>query len=364
MRPQIVLIDGSNAAHRFKHTYSELGIDNKDGTFTNTGVQYGFMRMLDTLMEEFNPNCIIVALDAPSYWRTDVFPTYKEGRRKKSDVYTQEEQDAADAFHTSDVPRSVDMMRRLGIPCLLAHKLEADDVIASLVYRNKVNSDLVIVSTDKDFLQLVEPAVRVFNPITHKITYYDKQMGGVIEGNTLLAPSGRTFLLRKTIVGDPSDSIQGVSGIGKVTVCNFISEEWLPTESYAAYKERVGSDWADSKRGKALLDADATIYSNLMVMDLGFQYSRLKMPPNLQVHEKVNYELSKACGSFNAGRSCSRDILLVDKKFAADPSPFLTYFRRIEFQFANNPADAKSVKTKFYYQMCAMLKMREEQTLV
>ena len=120
-----------------------------------------FEKLSDTFsiksMDQF-----ILCFDSSS-WRTDIFEYYKKSRRdKKDDV------DRTMMYESFEHIKSI--LKSLGFICLRVNKCEADDVIAILAQELKADNKVFVVSKDKDFLQLVDNNVRIFDPVKQSIT--------------------------------------------------------------------------------------------------------------------------------------------------------------------------------------------------
>lgn len=354
-----ILIDGSNAAHRFRHTYSELSVPVDDTSELRTGVMYGFVNMILTCIDEYRPDAIVVAWDGEDYWRRSVYHDYKIGRIQKREAATQDEQEAYQQFCTADLPNVKSLLLSLGIPSLHLPRFEADDVIASMVYSDKQKTprpETLIISTDADFIQLVDTHVRVYNPITHLLTYYDDAFQYITKGIKEVAPSGKTYLLRRAMTGDTSDSIAGIKGIGKKTVQQLITDEWAQDESYAVYREKHRDLWNKSARGQRILESEHIILRNLILMDLRFQHGAVGIPKGLDLHKRVADRLLLYKQYITNGYKQQNGTLIIDSRVRADPSPFLDCFRhKLKFAFANEPTSAAGVKDKFLQLLLRMM---------
>ena len=114
----VLLIDGTNAAYRFRHTCSDLSVDMPNGDIKNTGVMYGFFTMIMRYIDTYHPTSIIVAWEGGNLWRDKLYPKYKAARRVKRKAYTMEEQDSYQDFTKNVVPNTQRMLDLLGIPSL------------------------------------------------------------------------------------------------------------------------------------------------------------------------------------------------------------------------------------------------------
>ncbi|HKB71230.1 MAG TPA: DNA polymerase I [Thermoanaerobaculia bacterium] len=194
-RPLLYLVDGSNALHRAFHAIRSL--NNSKGFPTNA--IYGFAAILRKLVREHKPSHVGIAFDiSESTARKEAYADYKAQRKPMAD----------------DLAVQIPYIRRLceafRMPILELHGFEADDVIATLAMKAAAQGiDVVLFTTDKDFLQLVGPRVRMYQAMREKML----DAGGVEE--FFGVPPERVGDVL-AIMGDASDNVPGVAGIGEV----------------------------------------------------------------------------------------------------------------------------------------------------
>ena len=190
----LFLIDGSSQMYRAYH--GVRGLTAPDGRPTNA--VYGFVTMLRKLIADHQPTLIVTAFDlrGPTF-RTELDAQYKANRAPMPDDLRVQ----APVVHEA--------CEALGVPIVTHERVEADDVIGTLAMKAQATGiDVVIVTGDKDFYQLVRDGIRVFNPRDPGI-WYDadgvKQKFGV-------APDQVIDVL--ALMGDSVDNVKGVPGIG------------------------------------------------------------------------------------------------------------------------------------------------------
>ena len=237
----LLVVDGDNAAHRFRHTYGDL----HTSTGAATGVLYGMIQHIVHLVEEFNPTQVIVAWDDPrGSWRKNLYSGYKRARAERVDAMDEDERAAWWEFKRAQVPKMRAVLTMCSIPQMAVRGLEADDLCAYLTREGtmpgRLFKDALVVSTDSDLVQLVRDGVRVYNPTTRAMYYraVNKATGefaimaaGARKMEQEVAPTPLTYVLRRALCGDKSDSIPGVRGIGAVRarqIVNFPVERWWP----------------------------------------------------------------------------------------------------------------------------------------
>jgi DNA polymerase-1 len=194
-RPRLFLIDGSSQLYRAYHAIR--GLTGPDGRSTNA--VYGFVTMLRKLLADQRPAYVAAAFDlAGPTFRTDLAADYKANRAPMPPDLAEQ------------IPLVHEACEALGVPVVTSATYEADDVIGTLaVQAVAAQFDVVIVTGDKDFLQLVSDAVRVYNP-RDEGTWYDvaavKERFGVEPGQVVDVVA---------LMGDAIDNIKGVPGIGE-----------------------------------------------------------------------------------------------------------------------------------------------------
>ena len=209
--PRLFLIDGNNQMYRAYHALH--GLTGPDGRSTNA--VYGFITMLRKLLSDQQPDLVAAAFDlkGPTF-RHALAADYKANRRPMPDDLVEQ------------VPWVHEACAALGVPVVTHEGFEADDVIGTLATQAvAVGVNVVVVTGDKDFFQLVGHRIRVFNP-RDEGTWYDD--AGVLE-KFGVRPDQVVDVL--ALMGDASDNIKGVPGIGEKgardLLADFGSLDWL-----------------------------------------------------------------------------------------------------------------------------------------
>jgi DNA polymerase I len=201
--PRLFLIDGSSQMYRAYHAIR--GLSGPDGRSTNA--VYGFSTMLRKLLADQKPEYIAASFDlAGPTFRDDLSKDYKANRAPMpSDLAEQ-------------IPLVHEACEALGVPILTSERYEADDVIGTLAMQARASGfEVAIVTGDKDFFQLVDGGVQVFNP-RDEGTWYDAN--GVME-KFGVRPDQVVDVL--ALMGDTIDNIKGVPGIGEKGARELIS---------------------------------------------------------------------------------------------------------------------------------------------
>tara|TARA_A100001201_G_scaffold129404_1_gene114784 strand:+ start:2669 stop:3724 length:1056 start_codon:yes stop_codon:yes gene_type:complete len=207
---KILIIDGLNL---FLRNFAMLNFVNEDGV--HIGGLGGFLRSLGALIRLIQPTSAYVVFDGAgaSLNRRNLLPEYKEGRGNNRitnfDIFEnlEEEHDAK----VDQIVRLAQYLKCLPVKTVAIDKVEADDVISFIAKRmaKQYKSKVTIVSADRDFLQLASPNISIYRPIEKK--FYNDQT--VLEKFNVLA---KNFTIYKTLLGDKSDGIRGISGLGEI----------------------------------------------------------------------------------------------------------------------------------------------------
>ena len=206
---KIVLVDGNNLLYRsyFATAYSGNLMKNSKGFPTNA--LYGFINMLNKIIQEEKPNYMMVAFDKGKTFRHEKYKTYKGTRAETPD-------DLIKQF-----PLSRSLCKALGITALEIDNYEADDIIGTFAKRiNEDNLEGLIVSSDKDLLQLISDNVKVKLLKTHDYIMMDKKEFK----NTYGLDDPKLMIDLKALMGDASDNIPGVKGIGEKTAIKLLQD--------------------------------------------------------------------------------------------------------------------------------------------
>ena len=200
-KPTLYLIDGNSQMYRAYHAQIRTGegtqLHNSGGIPTNA--VYIFVNMLRKLIKEQAPAYIAASFDLPGRtFRDDLAADYKANRAPMPD-------DLA-----SQIPLVHQACEALGVPIITHEGYEADDVVGTMAMRGVANGyDVVIITSDKDFYQLVQEHVRIFNPRDDG-AWYDP--AGVKE-KFGVPPEQVVDVL--ALMGDSIDNVKGVPGIGE-----------------------------------------------------------------------------------------------------------------------------------------------------
>ena len=198
----LILLDGTAYLYRAFHALPPL--TNKKGE--NTGAIHGFLKALNKILEDFSPEHIGIVFDAKGKnFRHKIYSEYKANRSKMPDELSEQ------------IPKLYEILDLLGFPPIIVEGVEADDVIGTLSNKYKKNKNIKIFSGDKDFAQLVDSNVVIINPVSLDIM----DEGAVKKKFDIEAKNIIDYL---ALVGDKSDNIPGIPGVGAKTASRLINQ--------------------------------------------------------------------------------------------------------------------------------------------
>lgn len=206
---RILMIDGLNL---FFRNFAILNMVNPDGI--HIGGLGGFFRSLGAMIRQMQPTQVYVVFDGAgsSNNRKNLLPEYKSGRdiQRITNWDAFDDKDDEDDAKVDQMVRIIQYLKTLPVKTVTIDKVEADDIIAYLsdVVPNKKEDKVFIVSSDKDFLQLINENVIVYRPMEKE--YYTTDT--VVEKFKM---SPNNFILYKTLMGDNSDKVAGIKGLGE-----------------------------------------------------------------------------------------------------------------------------------------------------
>lgn len=230
----LLIVDGNNIAYR-AHFTPQGALTKKDGT--PSGVIKGFLESIRVYLQKFpETERVIVCWDTGrAKWRTEVYPDYKENRDYGADDVEKKESFEA-LWNQIDVLHEI--LPKFGVQSIRLPHWEADD----LVYRVATMfgdefTHAMVATADKDMFQLVNDKVSIYKP------------GNKFKESVVLSPLNfkeevgveqHAYIGYKALIGDPSDNIFGVPGIGEKTAKNLINK-------YGHINNILGAQGADLK---------------------------------------------------------------------------------------------------------------------
>ena len=213
-----LMIDGLNL---FFRNFAMLNAVNPDGV--HVGGLGGFFRSLGALIRQIQPTQVYVVFDGAGSAnnRKNLLPEYKSGRnlQRITNWEVFENHDEEDDAKIDQIVRIIQYLKTLPVKTVSLDKVEADDIIAYLsgVLPKKKEDKVFIVSSDKDFLQLVNENTIVYRPMEKEFYTED-----TVREKFNMSP--QNFIIYKTLMGDNSDKVKGVKGLGEKKLTKLFPE--------------------------------------------------------------------------------------------------------------------------------------------
>ena len=262
MSKKILLIDGNSMANRA--FYATMGRMMKTPTGISTNAVYGFFQIMFKTIEEEKPDKIIVAFDiSSSEKRTKIFSEYKAGRHKAPEDLTMQ------------FPIIKELLKTMNIPIVQKDGIEADDILGAIAKKEgKKGNKIIILTGDRDYFQLVDINVNIRYPktIMGKTEYiiYDNYKVNEEYG---LTPE--KLIEVKALMGDASDNIPGVKGIGEKTALKLVIQFETLEKLYEYIENSDGKEIAKATLNKLIQDKEmAYISRDLGRIDIEYDYEK------------------------------------------------------------------------------------------
>ena len=206
---KVILIDGNNFMFRSYYATAYTGNVMKNSKGFPTNALYGFINMMNKIIQEEKPEYMAVAFDIGKNFRKMKYETYKDGRSETPDELKQQ------------MPVAREVLDAMGIKYFELEPYEADDIIGTFAKKCEEDDDYeaLIISSDKDLLQLIshETSVKLLktkDSIKYNPKNFKEEWG--------FEPI--RMIDYKALAGDPSDNIPGVKGIGDKTAINLLKQ--------------------------------------------------------------------------------------------------------------------------------------------
>ncbi len=310
---KIILVDGNNLLFRSYYATAYNGNFMKNSKGFPTNALFGFTNMMNKIIEEEQPTRILVAFDKGKTFRHEKYDFYKGGR-----IETPEEL-------KMQFPVAKEMLGYMGIQYYEIENYEADDIIGTFarICDQDPNYRGTIISSDKDLLQLLSDQVDIkllkqkdyirYNPKTFKEDYGIEPI---------------RMIDLKALMGDASDNIPGVKGIGEKTALKLLVQYETLDNLYAHIEEIKGATHDKLVNGKddaymsyeiatiernvpMEINMDDLLYReedteklNALYEDLEF-YSFLKKREKKKISEEVSYEIVKDASILDSLEDCA-----------------------------------------------------------
>lgn len=285
----ILIIDGLNT---FLRSFTMINHINPNGH--HIGGLTGFLKSIGYAIKMLNPTKVIIVFDGVggSNARRNLYPEYKANRHVNRmtnySIFSSKEEETESI--NNQMARLIQYLKCLPITVISIDGLEADDIIGYLSNKFQVYNEttsVTIMSADKDFLQLISDKVQVYSPVKKKV-YKPKD---VLEE---FGVSSYNFLNYKILMGDQSDNVPGISGLGPVKLLKLFPE--LTSENKIELSDIIKSSANKINENKLYLSVverrhQLEINEKLMSLDGSFL-----SPENKQLVKDAfngSYELNK-----------------------------------------------------------------------
>lgn len=261
---RMILIDGNNLMFRAYYATAYTGnlMMTKNGLYTNA--LFGFANMVNKIVKELTPDYLFIAFDkGKKTFRHQMYTEYKSGRAHMPEELAMQ------------IPLVKEYIELLGVKQYECTDYEADDLVGSCAekFKNEVD-EIIVISQDKDLLQLVDEKITVASPksgVSELVFYNTKNF------KELLGIEHYQMVDYKGLIGDSSDNLPGVSGVGPKTAQKLLEEyETLENifENISNIKGKISEKLAADKEVSLRTKMLATLIRNV---PLEFELEELKL---------------------------------------------------------------------------------------
>ena len=277
--PCLFLVDGYALIYRAFYALISRPLTTSKGE--NTSAVWGIANFLQRLVSNYKPDYLGWVHDSGLSFRHEKYPAYKATREKLSEELQ------------ADFDRGMDRICQLldayRVPIISLSGFEADDVIGTLVARNVSKGlNVVVVSGDKDFQQLIRPGVWLLNPGRGGSAGVEEHWVSTENASERLGVAPEFVTDYLALVGDSSDNIPGVRGIGEKTACELV-RQYGHLESILAHAADIPKkrpreallEYADNAR----LSKELVTIRDDLAVDIETETMKLKEPDSARLRE-------------------------------------------------------------------------------
>ncbi|MBI1291249.1 DNA polymerase I [bacterium] len=267
---KLVLVDGHATAFR---AYHGMGVNLSNSKGEPTAAVLGFLNLFNAVRKATEPEFIAVVFDPPGgSFRNEVYPEYKAHRPPMPEELRQQ------------MRRIREALEAMQVPVLEMSGFEADDVIGSLAVRAvEAGGTALVCSVDKDLLQVVRPGIRIWREHLQTLEVMDEE--AVVRKLGVRPDQVATYL---GLVGDSSDNIPGVPGVGAKTAAALLQEygtlEAILEAAPAITKKKL-SENLQAYADKAFLSRDLATLRLDCVPSLDWEQFRWSFKPSRAIRE-------------------------------------------------------------------------------
>lgn len=249
MNKRILIIDSNSLIHRAFHAIPHLESSNKG----LVGAVYGFLSILLRVIKETEPNCIVACFDfpAPSF-RQEKHKEYKATREKTPD-------ELKDQF-----PKVKEILKAFDIPIFEKKGFEGDDLIGTVSEKTKKDMEVIVVSGDRDMLQLIDKNVKVFllKKGIQTSLYNEEKFVEEYGFNP------DRLIEYKALVGDSSDNICGARGIGPKTAVSLVKKFGTIEKMYSGLESGKELEEIKEKTKELLLKEKENVFISRFLVEI------------------------------------------------------------------------------------------------
>lgn len=230
---KLIIIDGNSLL--FRAYFAMRPMQTKDG-FSTQGI-YAFVNMLNKIIKEQRPTHLCVAFDVKKKtFRHEIYDDYKAGRK------------ATPIDLINQIPVLKDILNAMNIPIFEKERFEADDIIGTISKdSSELNIETLIITGDKDELQLIDENVHVMinkKGVSEFVIYDEEKM------NEIYGISPKAFIDLKGLMGDKSDNIPGITGIGEKKGLQLLNQ-YGSLENIIEHKDEIKGKTGENVRNDA-----------------------------------------------------------------------------------------------------------------
>ena len=264
-KPTLMVIDGHSLAFRAFYALPVDSFQTPEGQHTNA--IHGFLSMFLSLLKKENPTHVAVAFDISRYsFRTRVYPDYKATRGETPPEFI------------GQVPLLQEALHAMGVPTLTKEDYEADDILATLATRAAAAAmNVLVVSGDRDTLQLVTPDVTVLYPAARGVSELKRYTPEAVMERYGVSPGQYPEIA--ALVGETSDNLIGIDKVGEKTAVKWINQ-YGSLENLLAHADEitgvVGNNLRE-QRDRAVLNRE--LNHLLTDIDVGVTLDELERAP-------------------------------------------------------------------------------------
>lgn len=287
---RVLIVDSLNT---FLRSFTAIGHINPSGA--HIGGLAGFLKSIGSVVKQLQPTRVILVFDGQggSTNKRYLYPDYKANRHitkiSNWDAFDNQEEESESI--TAQIVRLIDYLKCLPVDLVVIDKIEADDVIGYIT--GQFNEKVFILSTDQDYLQLVNENVSVYSPVK-KIIYSPKQ----VLSDYGIPP--HNFLTHKIIVGDKGDNVPGVKGIAAKTLIKLFPV--IATDARYTVEQLIEECKGKEKKYTDIYNFKHQLLINKQLMDL--------QNPNIPEEDRI-----------------ALDSIVKTPKINFDPNCFLSLYR-------------------------------------